>query len=80
MIGELFQPMHLLVVGLVALFLFGPKKLPELGRSLGKTLNEFKRSMAEEDSVDITAAKERSTAQVQQVEKGTQAEQGHDKP
>jgi sec-independent protein translocase protein TatA len=35
---------HLLVVGLVALLIFGPKKLPELGKSLGEGIREFKRA------------------------------------
>ena len=35
---------ELLVILLVALVLFGPRKLPELSRSLGKSLNEFKRA------------------------------------
>ncbi|WP_409348120.1 twin-arginine translocase TatA/TatE family subunit [Paenibacillus gyeongsangnamensis] len=33
---------ELLLIGLIALLLFGPNKLPELGRSLGKTIREFK--------------------------------------
>ena len=35
------------VIGLLALLLFGPKKLPELARGLGKTLGEFRRAKAE---------------------------------
>ncbi|MCP3775879.1 twin-arginine translocase TatA/TatE family subunit [Paenibacillus sp. MZ04-78.2] len=33
---------EILLIGLIALLLFGPNKLPELGRALGKTLREFK--------------------------------------
>lgn len=40
--GELFQPMHLLVVGVIALLVFGPRKLPELGKGLGEGLRGFK--------------------------------------
>ncbi len=36
MIEGLFQPMHLLVILAIALFFFGPTKLPELGRELAK--------------------------------------------
>lgn len=36
---------ELLLLGLVALVLFGPKRLPELGRGLGKGLREFKDSV-----------------------------------
>ncbi|TDF98807.1 twin-arginine translocase TatA/TatE family subunit [Paenibacillus piri] len=40
--GDLFTPSHILLVIVVALLLFGPSKLPELGRSFGKMLKEFK--------------------------------------
>jgi len=36
------QPIHIVFILLVALLLFGPKKLPEMGRSVGKMLNEFR--------------------------------------
>ncbi|MBG3877963.1 twin-arginine translocase TatA/TatE family subunit [Desulfovibrio oxamicus] len=51
MIGELFQPMHLLVVGIVALFVFGPDRLPLLGRTLGKAVRELRGAMNEPDEV-----------------------------
>ena len=42
-IGEgLFQPTHLLFILLIVLIIFGPGKLPELGRGLGKGIREFK--------------------------------------
>jgi sec-independent protein translocase protein TatA len=44
--GEgLLQPMHLLVIFAIAIFVFGPKKLPELGRGLGQAIRGFKESM-----------------------------------
>ncbi len=46
MIGSLGFP-ELLVIFVVALIVFGPRKLPELGRSLGKSLAEFKRASNE---------------------------------
>ena len=36
------QPWHIVVIVLVALIIFGPAKLPELGRSIGKSINEFR--------------------------------------
>ena len=39
-------PMELLVVGIIALLVLGPKRLPEVGRSLGKGMREFKDSLA----------------------------------
>jgi sec-independent protein translocase protein TatA len=44
--GEgLFQPMHLLVILAIALVVFGPKKLPELGKGLGEAIRGFKDSL-----------------------------------
>jgi sec-independent protein translocase protein TatA len=40
--GELFQPTHLLVIGLIVFVLFGAKRLPELGMGLGEGLKGFK--------------------------------------
>ena len=40
--GELFQPTHLLVIGLIVFVLFGAKRLPELGKGLGEGLKGFK--------------------------------------
>jgi TatA/E family protein of Tat protein translocase len=36
------QPIHIVVVVIVALLIFGPKRLPEMGRSIGKAINEFR--------------------------------------
>ena len=41
------QPIHIIIILIVALLLFGPSRLPELGRSLGKGLNEFRRGTRE---------------------------------
>jgi sec-independent protein translocase protein TatA len=40
--GDLLQPWHLVVVGVVAFLLFGAKRLPELGKGLGEGLKGFK--------------------------------------
>jgi len=50
----LFQPMHLLVIFLIALIIFGPKKLPELGKGLGDGFRALKDSM--KDKPEETAA------------------------
>ena len=39
-------PMELIVVRVIALMVFGPKKLPDLGRSLGGGMREFKNSIS----------------------------------
>ena len=43
----LFQPMHLLVIFLIALIIFGPKKLPELGKGIGEGFRALKDSLKE---------------------------------
>jgi sec-independent protein translocase protein TatA len=41
----LLQPTHIIFVIAIALLVFGPKKLPEMGRSIGNGIREFKESM-----------------------------------
>jgi sec-independent protein translocase protein TatA len=48
MFEGLFQPMHLLVIFFIALLVFGPKKLPELGKGLGEGIRSLKEGMKEQ--------------------------------
>lgn len=48
-------PMELIVVLIVALLIFGPKKLPELGRSLGSGMRSFKDSVSGSDRDELPA-------------------------
>jgi len=56
--GELFTPTHLIVLAVVAVVLFGGKKLPELGKGLGEGLRGFKEGMKgiTEDKTDAKPA------------------------
>jgi len=49
MFEGLFQPMHLLVIFGLALLVFGPRKLPELGKGLGESIRGFKSAMKPEE-------------------------------
>jgi sec-independent protein translocase protein TatA len=49
MFEGLFQPTHLLVIFGIALLVFGPKKLPELGKGIGEGIRGFKTAMKEEE-------------------------------
>ena len=57
MFEGLFQPMHLLVIFGIALLVFGPKKLPELGKGIGEGIRGFKSAMKDNEKPDsITTA------------------------
>ncbi len=47
MFEGIFQPLHLLVILVIALIVFGPGKLSEVGGSLGKAIRGFKKAMNE---------------------------------
>ncbi len=47
MFEGLFQPIHLIIVLGIVLFIFGPKKLPDLGKGLGEAIRGFKQGMHE---------------------------------
>ena len=49
MFEGLFQPMHLLVIFGIALLVFGPKKLPELGKGIGEGIRGFKSAIRTEE-------------------------------
>ena len=54
---------ELMIIMVIALIIFGPRKLPELGRSLGKSINEFKKASNElrntlEEEIRVDEAKE----------------------
>ena len=54
MFEGIFQPMHLMVIAGIALLVFGPKKIPELGKGLGEGIRGFRAAMKEgEASPDI---------------------------
>jgi sec-independent protein translocase protein TatA len=48
MFEGLFQPTHMLVILALCLIIFGPKKLPELGKGLGEGLRGFREAMSGE--------------------------------
>jgi sec-independent protein translocase protein TatA len=45
MLEGLFQPTHLIIIFAIALLVFGPKKLPELGKGLGEGIRALKEGM-----------------------------------
>ena len=60
--GELFTPTHLLIVAAVAIVLFGPRKLPELGKGLGEGLRGFKEAIKGDTAAKTDATPLKSDA------------------
>ena len=50
-------PMELIIVLIVALLIIGPKKLPEVGRSVGRGIREFKGSIGGDDDAAVRAGR-----------------------
>lgn len=46
----LFQPMHLLIILIICLLIFGPRRLPELGKGLGEAIKGFKDGIRDTDA------------------------------
>jgi TatA/E family protein of Tat protein translocase len=66
MFGSIGMP-ELIVIFVIALIIFGPRKLPELGKSLGKSISEFKRASNElrntlEEEIRIDEQRQKSPA------------------
>jgi sec-independent protein translocase protein TatA len=56
MFEGLFQPMHLLIIFGIALLVFGPKKLPELGKGIGEGIRSFKSAIRADEEKTIDTA------------------------
>jgi sec-independent protein translocase protein TatA len=79
MFGPIGMP-ELIIILVIALIIFGPRKLPELGKSLGRSLNEFKRASTElqntlEQEIKLEEQKER---QVKEQDKDATVPRGVD--
>jgi len=45
---ENLSPMHILLLGVICMVVFGSKRLPEMGASIGKSIREFKRNLRDD--------------------------------
>lgn len=68
MFGPIGMP-EMLVIAVIALIIFGPRKLPELGKSLGKSIAEFKRAS---NDLKNTLEEEIRTEEIQDARKSAQ--------
>ncbi len=57
-----FSPIQIIIVLVIALLVFGPKRLPEMGRTIGRGLREFKSSVADFGSDEPAAPRPAATA------------------
>jgi sec-independent protein translocase protein TatA len=57
MFEGLFQPMHLIIILVIVLIIFGPGKLPELGSAIGKAIRGFKKAMDDPEKKSPEEAK-----------------------
>jgi len=62
MFEGLFQPMHLLVIFFIALLVFGPKKLPELGKGIGEGIRSLKEGMKDRPADQAKAPSSEATS------------------
>jgi sec-independent protein translocase protein TatA len=60
-IGDILQPTHLLFILVIALLVLGPKRLPEVGRSLGRGLRDFRTALSGEDQDHVDAVPPQTT-------------------
>jgi TatA/E family protein of Tat protein translocase len=72
MFGSIGAP-ELIIILVIALIIFGPRKLPELGRSLGKSIGEFKKASNElrstlEEEIRVDEQRERVKAEEQRAQ------------
>jgi TatA/E family protein of Tat protein translocase len=79
MFGSIGAP-ELIIILVIALIIFGPRKLPELGRSLGKSIGEFKKASNElrstlEEEIRIDEERERRVKSEEERQKAVKAEE-----
>jgi sec-independent protein translocase protein TatA len=75
MLGNI-GPLEIAIVLIIALIVFGPKRLPELGRSLGKGIREFRGSLSGDHDDDDDDEK----ASPQEIEAGDREPVAHKRP
>ena len=68
MFSGLESPMHLLVVLIIAILVFGPKKLPEVGRSLGSGIRQFKDSLEGGEKAPVEATVEAAPTEAKKTD------------
>jgi sec-independent protein translocase protein TatA len=73
MLDNLFTPTHLIIVLIIALLVFGPRKLPELGKGLGEGIKGFKEGIKGIGSSDAPSQENVAKTETPQPPATTQA-------
>jgi sec-independent protein translocase protein TatA len=73
MFEGLFQPMHLLIILVIALVVFGPGKLPELGAGLGKSIREFKKALSDAEKQPMVENKTTENKTTEELHPGNKS-------
>jgi TatA/E family protein of Tat protein translocase len=79
-IGDILQPTHLLFILVVALLVLGPKRLPEVARSLGRGIRDFRSAISgeerehHEEALDAPGAEEPTGPEAVAAQPGTDSE------
>jgi TatA/E family protein of Tat protein translocase len=61
-IGDIFQPTHLLFLLVIVLIVLGPKRLPEMARALGRGFHDFKSAISGEDDHGVNELQQQQVA------------------
>jgi sec-independent protein translocase protein TatA len=72
-------PLEIVIILIIALIVFGPRRLPELGRSMGKGIREFKNSLTTDKDDDDDDVREIERAQQPAAERPLEGEVVHDR-
>jgi sec-independent protein translocase protein TatA len=67
MFEGLFQPTHLIIIFAIALLVFGPKKLPELGKGLGEGIRALKEGMKDNQNPPATSADQNKASESKDI-------------
>jgi sec-independent protein translocase protein TatA len=68
------SPIQIVLVLAIALLIFGPKRLPDLGRNLGKGIRDFQDGITGDDSAAVTTGPMTASAPAERVDEPTAAE------
>jgi sec-independent protein translocase protein TatA len=73
MLRGLFEPMHLIIILVIVLLIFGPSRLGEIGKGLGKSIRDFKKAVSEDEKEADTEGRKELTSPMAMENKSQEA-------